>query len=173
MQWLCVQSRSPVHIQWVPDVCAVGFTCAGVLDVPTLLMVHCDSSSDQDLVFCLQSGNPDIVLTFFMLWLGNIGVFLSGEQNGALGKLETISAGICGYFASGLIDQYCTSELILATFRHLEVRGQVGSTVNTGEGRGSWKCWVVFIHKCFSINGVSVQSFHQRGSADVSAVEET
>lgn len=73
-------------------VCGVGFTCACVLDVPRLLMFCWDSSSDQYPVFCLEPRNPDIVLTFFVLWLENIDGFLSGEQNGALGKLETISS---------------------------------------------------------------------------------
>lgn len=61
LQCLCVESRSPVPVQGCLAVCAVGFTCAHVLDVPTLLMIHCGSSRDQDLVLCLQYANPDIV----------------------------------------------------------------------------------------------------------------
>lgn len=43
---LCEEQITCAHLVLL-DVCGVGFTCARVLDVPRLLMLHCDSSSDQ------------------------------------------------------------------------------------------------------------------------------
>lgn len=90
---LCEEQITCAHSVGALGVCGVGFTCARVLDMPRLLMFpETVAVTSQYLIFCLEPRNPDIVLTFFVLWLENIDGCLSGEQSGALGKLVRVSS---------------------------------------------------------------------------------